>query len=78
MTAKLGSGDYLYEELEDWAQLPDGAHPGEEPGLFTTPHGLAVDSRGDLYVAEVSWSAYGRLLDPPREARCFRKLVRAG
>ena len=55
-----------------------GAHPGEEPGEFTAPHGLAVDSRGDLYVSEVSWSAYGRMLDPPREARCFRKLVRTG
>jgi DNA-binding beta-propeller fold protein YncE len=54
-----------------------GAHPGEEPGEFTAPHGLAVDSRGDLYVGEVSWSAYGRRLDPPRLARCFRKLVRA-
>ena len=59
------------------AKLGD-AHPGEEPGQFTTPHGLAVDSRGDLYVGEVSWSAYGSRLDPPRTARCFRKLVRVG
>ncbi len=51
-----------------------GAFPGEKPGEFTAPHGVAVDSRGDLYVAEVSWSAYGRRLDPPRTARCFRKL----
>jgi len=50
--------------------------PGEEPGQFTSPHGLAVDSRGDIYVGEVSWSAYGKNLDPPRTARCFRKLVR--
>ena len=53
------------------------ALPGEAPGQFTTPHGLAVDSRGDLYVGEVSWAAYGSRLDPPRTARCFRKLVRA-
>ena len=52
------------------------ALPGEAPGQFTTPHGLAVDSRGDLYVGEVSWAAYGSRLDPPRTARCFRKLVR--
>lgn len=51
---------------------------GEGPGQFTAPHGLAVDSRGDLYVGEVSWSAYGRRLDPPRTARCLRKLVRVG
>ena len=53
-----------------------GAYPGEEPGEFTTPHGLAVDSRGDLYVSEVSWSAYGSRLDPPRTARSIRKLVK--
>lgn len=52
------------------------AHPGEEPGEYTAPHGIAVDSHGDLYVGEVSFSAYGRRLDPPRTARCFRKLVR--
>lgn len=51
-------------------------YPGEEPGQFTAPHGLAVDSRGDIYVGEVSWSAYGRRLEPPRTARCFRKLVK--
>ncbi len=51
-------------------------HAGEEAGQFTAPHGIAVDSHGDIYVGEVSWSAYGRRLDPPREARSFRKLVR--
>ena len=29
-------------------------------------------TRGDLYVGEVSWSAYGRRLDPPRLVRCSR------
>ena len=57
------------------ARLGD-ARPGEDPGQFTAPHGLAVDSRGDIYVGEVSWSAYGRHLDAPRTARCFRKLVK--
>jgi DNA-binding beta-propeller fold protein YncE len=58
------------------ARLGD-VRPGEEPGQFVAPHGLAVDSKGDLYVGEVSWSAYGRRLDPPRTARSMRKLVRA-
>jgi DNA-binding beta-propeller fold protein YncE len=49
---------------------------GEEPGQFMSPHDIAVDSRGDVYVAEVSWSDVGRKLTPPRELRCFRKLVR--
>jgi DNA-binding beta-propeller fold protein YncE len=26
------------------------------PGSFAAPHGLAVDSRGDVYVAEVTWT----------------------
>lgn len=49
---------------------------GDEPHQFWAPHGLATDSRGDLYVGEVSWSFKGSTLDPPRELRCFRKLVR--
>jgi DNA-binding beta-propeller fold protein YncE len=49
---------------------------GEEPGQFIAPHGIAVDTRGDIYVAEVSFSAYGTRQDPPREARTLQKLVR--
>jgi hypothetical protein len=30
------------------------------PGNFIAPHGLAVDSHGDVYVAEVTWTLYGR------------------
>jgi len=28
------------------------------PTAFLVPHGLAVDSRGDLYVGEVSWTQW--------------------
>ena len=49
---------------------------GEAPGQFVAPHGLAVDSHGSIYVGEVSWTAYGRLLDPPRKVKSFRKLVK--
>ncbi len=31
---------------------------GTGPGQFISPHGLAVDSRGDLYVGEVSYTAW--------------------
>jgi DNA-binding beta-propeller fold protein YncE len=31
-------------------------HGGLGPDQFLAPHGLAVDSRGDLYVGEVSWT----------------------
>ncbi|MBI2871651.1 MAG: hypothetical protein HYY00_00490 [Chloroflexi bacterium] len=50
--------------------------PGEGPGQFIAPHGVAVDSHGDIYVAEVSWTAYGQYLTPPREVRTLQKLVR--
>jgi DNA-binding beta-propeller fold protein YncE len=50
--------------------------PGEKADPFWAPHGIAMDSRGDLYVGEVSWTAAGRDMDPPRELRSFRKLVR--
>ena len=49
---------------------------GEEPGRFYSPHGIAVDSKGDIYVAEVSWSDYGRKMDPPRELRSMQKLIK--
>ncbi len=47
---------------------------GEAPGQFIAPHGIAIDSRGDLYVAEVSWTIMGQHLKPPRELRSLQKL----
>ncbi len=57
------------------ARLGD-VRPGVASGQFTAPHGLAVDSGDNIYVGEVSWSAYGSRLDPPRTVRSFRKLVK--
>jgi hypothetical protein len=48
--------------------------PGEKPGQFIAPHGLAIDSRGDIYVGEVSWTIMGQHLQPPRELRSLQKL----
>jgi len=50
---------------------------GEKPGQFVAPHGVVTDSRGDLYVAEVSWTAKGRHENPPREIRSLQKFIRA-
>jgi DNA-binding beta-propeller fold protein YncE len=33
-------------------------HAGTAPTAFLGPHGLAADSRGDLYVGEVSWTQW--------------------
>jgi hypothetical protein len=48
---------------------------------FIAPHGLAVDSRGDLYVGEVSYTAWPQVYpkEPtPKGLRSLRKLVRVG
>jgi DNA-binding beta-propeller fold protein YncE len=49
---------------------------GEAPGQFLAAHGLAVDSCGDLYVAEVTFSVRGRHETPPRELRSLQKFRR--
>lgn len=51
---------------------------GEAPGRFIAPHGICIDSRRDIYVAEVSWTSTGSKLIPPREVRSLQKLVRKG
>jgi DNA-binding beta-propeller fold protein YncE len=53
-----------------------GRFAGEKPGEFVAPHGVAVDSRGDLYVAEVSWTSKGSKETPPREIRSLQKFAR--
>ena len=51
-------------------------HPdeGEEPGKFIAPHGIGVDSHGDIYVGEVSFTIRGSKMDPPKELRSLSKL----
>ena len=48
------------------------------PGQFTSPHGIAVDSRGNIYVGELSgrsWSRFSK--DPaPAKRRVIHKLVK--
>jgi len=54
---------------------------GLEPGRFVAPHGIAVDSRGDIYVGEVSYTAWPSIFaDQPRPSplRSLQKLVKAG
>jgi DNA-binding beta-propeller fold protein YncE len=50
---------------------------GDEPGRFYAPHGIAVDSKGDIYVAEVS-SAEFSVLMPGKKFRSMQKLVKQG
>ena len=47
---------------------------GEQAGRFFSPHGIAVDSKGNIYVAEVAWTDYGSRMDPPKILRSMQKL----
>jgi hypothetical protein len=52
---------------------------GGGAGQFYSPHGLAVDSRGDLYVGEVSYTAWPNLYPTvrmPTRLRTLQKLER--
>jgi DNA-binding beta-propeller fold protein YncE len=49
------------------------------PGQFISPHGIAVDGRGDIYVGEVSRTAWPNLYGdelPPANLRVLQKLVK--
>jgi hypothetical protein len=47
--------------------------PAREPWS----HGLAVDSRGDIYVGEVSFTNWGRRGPHPSGLHSLQKLVKA-
>jgi len=53
-------------------------HGGMGPGQFTSPHGIAVDNSGNIYVGELtgrSWSRFSK--DPvPKKLRVIHKLAK--
>jgi len=57
------------------ARWGGGANPCA-PGDFFAPHGIWVDSRGDVYVAEVAMSAGGRAGAVPASCHTLQKFVR--
>jgi len=60
------------------ARLGD-VRAGQRPDQFIAPHGMALDSRGDIYVGEVSYTAWSQVYPDtpiPRGLRSLRKLVR--
>ena len=59
------------------ARLGGQDGPGQEPGKFLSPHGLAVDSRGSIYVGEVSytnWPSTHPGVPVPKFLRSLQKL----
>ena len=56
------------------ARLGGKDGPGLEPGKFVAPHGLALDSHGDIYVGEVSYTEWPRLFPAIPIAQGMRSL----
>jgi sugar lactone lactonase YvrE len=48
----------------------------EAPGCFVAPHTICVDSRGDLYVGEVTWTFGIKLGGVSESAHTFQKFAR--
>ena len=51
---------------------------GCEPGHITSAHGIAVDSRGDVYVAETTYSTGGGRGLLPEDCHTLQKFDRTG
>ena len=55
------------------ARLGGKNGPGLEPGKFLAPHGMAMDSQGDIYVGEVAYTNWTTSFpDAPMRGRCAR------
>ena len=63
------------------ARLGGEQGAGQELGKFLAPHGVTMDSRGDIYVGEVSYTNFGNI-NPgkpvPKKLRSLQKLERVG
>ncbi len=57
-----------------WGGGEDPASPGD----FLAPHDIRVDAEGDVYVAEVTWSAAGKKGLAPAGCPSLRKFARVG
>ena len=54
-----------------------GTPEATAPGSFAAPHGLAVDSKGDVYVSEVTWTFAVSRGRAPADCHTFQKLTLA-
>ena len=61
------------------SRIDTGDGPGLEPGQFISPHSIAFDSVGDLYVGDVvdaDWGKVKRDSEKPAQPRRFQKFKR--
>ena len=73
-----GLGHRLNAFSRDGVRLARVGDPvlGDAPTQFIAPHGFGVDSLGNLYVGEVSYTVYGQRLEPKQTFKAFRRLER--
>ncbi|MCX8213441.1 MAG: hypothetical protein OTJ97_02875 [SAR202 cluster bacterium] len=45
-------------------RVPQISSEGLGVGQFSMPHGMCVDSRCNIYFAEVPWGQFGSKMDP--------------
>jgi hypothetical protein len=60
-------------------RLDQGKGPGLKPGQFVSPHSIALDSAGDMYVGEVAatdWLAVFPDTPVPAKLGRFQKFTR--
>ena len=53
-----------------------GQFAGEKPGEFIAPHAVVTDSRGDVYVGEVSYTARGQHREAAARGALLQKFKR--
>ena len=66
--ARLGVYDRNGKMLARW-----GTPQCTDPGSFAAPHGLAIDSKNDLYVSEVTWTFAVSRGRAPDDCHTFQK-----
>ena len=76
---RASSAPLLSTMLTRGPRFGDVAGAGNAPGQFISPHGMAVDSHGDVYVGEVSATAWPQLKpdEPvPQPLHSLRKMTK--
>ena len=68
----LGHSVGIWNKEGDLLERIGSELPGEEADQFLWPHSISVDSKGRIFIAEVSYVEVGRTLSPPREMTSFR------
>jgi DNA-binding beta-propeller fold protein YncE len=74
----VGSGRVSVYDSEGRVIARWGGPDAAASGSFAAPHGIAVDSRGDVYVSEVTWTFAVSRNHVPASCHTFQKFARQG